>query len=254
MLEGSKTVLALGMFDGVHEGHRKIIATARELANAMGAVCCAYTFSNHPAELLGRSVKKLCTNEERVYLLEDAGADQVCMEPFSEEMLHMRPGDFIESLVKRWDLTGVVAGFNYSFGDGGEGGPDLLASAGKEKGFIVRILPAVEIEGETVSSSTIRNALEAGDIRKAAAFLGRSYSVSGTASVRDGIIRLDIDGAVALPREGTYQTQILTERGVFESTSRVFTGPDANYVESILTDPEMFGQNFEVLLVFRSSI
>ena len=254
MLEGSKTVLALGMFDGVHEGHKKIVATAKELANAMGAVCCVYTFSNHPAELLGRSVKKLCTNEERVYLLEDAGADQVSMEPFTGEMLHMRPEAFIETLASRWDLTGIVAGFNYSFGDGGEGGPDLLISAGREKGFIARILPAVEIEGETVSSSAIRKALEAGDIRKASAFLGRSYSVSGPVSVRDGIIRLDTDSAITLPKEGTYKTQILTERGVYESTSRVFSGKDGSYIESILTDPGMFGQNYEVLLVFRSAI
>ena len=173
--------------------------------------------------MIGKNVKLLCSAEEKEYLLRDCGADSVFMEPFTEDLMHMPPEAFIDMLLSGWDVQGLVAGFNFTFGDRGEGNADTLQELGKKKGFIVRILPAVMIDGETVSSTGIRKKLDEGDVTGAARSLGRCYTLSGAAEPAEGgIVRIRPDASIVIPGEGLYRTQILTEGGTFEAMTKTY--------------------------------
>lgn len=165
-------VVALGMFDGVHRGHRAVIALARRLADEQGAACVVYTFSNHPAELLGKKVTMLTDNPERERLLKLAGADSVLMEPFDEQLRDLSKEDFLKHLEDLFEIKGLVSGFNYTFGKFGAGKPEDLMAYGESKGIPVRILESVEMGGAPVSSTRVRAALKEGDTASAEALLG----------------------------------------------------------------------------------
>ncbi|MDO4493258.1 MAG: hypothetical protein Q4C53_05150 [Clostridia bacterium] len=165
-------VVVLGMFDGVHRGHRALVAMAKQLADSEGVPCIVYTFANHPAELLGRKVVMLTTNAERERLLKEAGADEVLMEPFTEELRDLDMGDFLKHLEDLFDVRGLACGFNYTFGKFGAGKPADLMAYGKEKGIPVRVLESVDMGGKPVSSTRVRAALADGDTRSAESLLG----------------------------------------------------------------------------------
>lgn len=252
MADKEKAVLVLGMFDGVHVGHRTLVERAKHLATALDASCMAYTFSNHPAELIGKSVRLLCTMEEREYLLKDCGADSVFMEAFTKELMHMAPEAFIDMLLSRWDVQGLVAGFNFTFGDRGAGNAETLQEFGRKKGFIVRIQPAVAVDGETVSSTGIRRILEAGDVMRAAQFLGRCYTLSGAAEQTEGeILKIRPDASLAIPGEGLYRTQILTENGAFDAVTKTY--PMDGFAECMVSGLRPVTDGSDAMIVFRSA-
>ena len=252
MAEKERAVLVLGMFDGVHVGHRTLVERAKHLAIALDASCTAYTFSNHPAELIGKNVKLLCSAEEKEYLLRDCGADSVFMEPFTEDLMHMPPEAFIDMLLSGWDVQGLVAGCNFTFGDRGEGNADTLQELGKKKGFIVRILPAVTIDGETVSSTGIRKKLDEGDVTGAARSLGRCYTLSGAAEPADGgIVRIRPDASIVIPGEGLYRTQILTEGGTFEAMTKTY--PADGFAECMISGIGAVPDGADAMIVFRTA-
>ena len=222
-------VIALGMFDGVHIGHQELLGTAASLADALDAACCVYTFENHPAELLGRHVELLTGAEERRALLSMFGADEVYMERFDETIMHLTPEAFVRRLCGAWHVRGVVAGFNYTFGDRGAGTSDTLRALGKELGFSVMIVPKVSVDGEPVSSSRIRSLLQTGDVRMAARLLGRAYAVSGMVcpnrqngrKIGFPTANLLPEPGRALPRHGVYVTEAITDAGTFRGVTNI---------------------------------
>ena len=217
-----KTVV-LGMFDGVHTGHVKLIHAAKTVPDASVLV---YTFSDHPGAFLGYPVRLLTTNEERKELLLAAGADEVVMDPFTEETLHMSPEDFVRSLLERWNVRTVVAGYNYTFGDGGKGDANLLKELGGRYGFGVIICDAVLRNGEPVSSTRIRKALEAGRILSANGCLGRPYEIRGNALETLGSVTLRKETEKVCPKPGTYAVQIKTGLRDVYGTVRLEEGPE----------------------------
>ena len=115
-------VVALGMFDGVHLGHRALVMTRLlEEAKRLRAVPVVYTFSNHPLEVLGGSVRLLSGIRERNMILRTLGVDQVESVPFTREMAHLSTEQFVDLLAQKWDVRGLVVGYNYTCGDRGAG-------------------------------------------------------------------------------------------------------------------------------------
>lgn len=258
-------VIALGMFDGVHIGHQELLGTAASLADALDAVCCVYTFENHPAELLGRHVELLTGAEERRALLSMFGADEVYMERFDETIMHLSPEAFVRRLCGAWHVRGVVAGFNYTFGDRGAGTSDTLRALGKELGFSVMIVPKVSEDGEPVSSSRIRSLLQTGDVRMAARLLGRAYAVSGMVcpnrqngrKIGFPTANLLPEPGRALPRHGVYVTEAITDAGTFRGVTNIGANPtvhgDRVTIETHLLgfSGELYGKHLEVRFLER---
>ena len=175
-------VLAIGNFDGVHLGHRAVLARARDMATTSNAPSAALTFEPHPADYFAGApvVFRLTSFAEKAAALASLGlAGLVCL-TFDAELASLSAEAFVEDvLVRRLAVRGIVVGADFHFGKGRSGSPSFLQHAGERLGFVVEIADKVEDEGNIVSSSSIRKALERGDIDDAVRRLGRPYVVTG---------------------------------------------------------------------------
>ncbi|MEY2784397.1 MAG: hypothetical protein RL277_601 [Planctomycetota bacterium] len=173
--EGS--VVSVGVFDGVHLGHRAILAGNRARAHELGARSCVVTFHEHPKRLLlGRAPRTLTSLEHRLELFRREGIEQCLVLEFDEQLRSMSAGVFAERILKdRLGARAFVLGFDSKFGRNREGTPEYLQSLG----YPVEVVPQVLARGRAVSSTAIREAVELGDLAAAAAMLGRPYSLWG---------------------------------------------------------------------------
>jgi riboflavin kinase / FMN adenylyltransferase len=175
-------VLAIGNFDGVHLGHRalldRLVATARQLRLSPAVM----TFEPHPRELFApeQAPARLTSLREKLALLEACGIEEVYLLHFSRKLAGLTAADFIERvLVRGLAVRHLIIGDDFRFGQGRAGDFAMLQSAGQRHGFGVEAMHTIEIDGERVSSSAVRDALGAGDLEHAARLLGRPYSIAG---------------------------------------------------------------------------
>jgi riboflavin kinase/FMN adenylyltransferase len=175
------SVVALGVFDGVHLGHRAILDVAVARARPpLTAVAC--TFDPHPAEVLhpGRAPLPITTLDERLALIGESGLAVTVVVPFTPTLAAMEPEAFVtEVLLDRLGAREIVVGFNHRFGRGARGDARLLHDLGARAGFHAEVVPPTDVDGTPVSSSAIRAALQRGDVDAAARLLGRPYFVGG---------------------------------------------------------------------------
>ncbi|MBX6376995.1 MAG: bifunctional riboflavin kinase/FAD synthetase [Clostridia bacterium] len=179
---GRGRYVAIGAFDGVHLGHRRLLREMVEDARREGVVGVVLTFDPHPRAVLQshRPLRYLTTQEEKLRLMAELGVETVLLYPFTPSFARMTPESFVRQvLVGELRAARVYVGFNFTFGRDGAGTPELLGSLGAELGFDTRVYGPVRVDGEPVSSSRVRQALEAGDVRRAAALLGRPYCLEG---------------------------------------------------------------------------
>lgn len=177
------SVAALGAFDGIHLAHAKILDTAVERARALGVSAVACTFDPHPTVVLRpeRAPAPIATLEENLARIAERGLDAALVIPFTLDFSRMEAETFVERvLAGTMGAREVVVGFNHTFGRGARGTAALLRELGARHGFVTHVLPPLQVNGLTVSSSTIREALRDGDVEQARAFLGRPYSLTGT--------------------------------------------------------------------------
>ena len=175
-------VLALGNFDGVHLGHRRLLEQGLGHAMRLGVELSVLIFEPHPLKVLfpDREIKLLSTTEERWLYLENIGVQTVYYLPFTREMADTSPEQFVEKMLLPLGVVHVVVGFNYSFGAQGKGNTELLQDLGKKYGFGVSVLQAQMIGTQVISSSRIRTALLHGNIILASLLLGRLPCLRGT--------------------------------------------------------------------------
>jgi riboflavin kinase/FMN adenylyltransferase len=174
-------VVALGNFDGVHRGHRVVIAAAQKRAAAIGRPAAALTFAPHPRQFLRPQEPLFLLNDERskLRLLAATGLDGAIILTFDAALMATSAEDFIgKILVERFQIGGVAVGFDFHFGKARAGSPDFLREQGKRLGFPVDVVPRLEDEGRPVSSGAIRAALAAGKVVEAAELLGAPWFVS----------------------------------------------------------------------------
>ena len=177
------SAVALGVFDGVHLGHRAILGTAVAHGREAGMPAVACTFDPHPMEVLqpGRAPLPITTLDERLALIEGCGMDAAVVLPFTPQLAAMEPEAFVEDvLVTRLRAREVVVGFNHRFGRGARGDVVMLRRLGERLGFRAHVAEPWMVEGIAVSSTEIRAALQRGDLDAAARLLGRAYTLQGT--------------------------------------------------------------------------
>jgi riboflavin kinase/FMN adenylyltransferase len=177
------SVAALGAFDGIHLAHAKILDTAVERARALGVSAVACTFDPHPTVVLRpqQAPAPIATLEENLARIAERGLDATLVIPFTREFSRMEALAFVdEVLVRTLGAREVVVGFNHTFGSGARGTAVLLRELGARLGFVTHVLPPLQVNGLTVSSSAIREALRDGEVELARALLGRPYSLTGT--------------------------------------------------------------------------
>ncbi len=178
----SPCVLAIGNFDGVHLGHRTLLERLTTKALALGLPAAVMTFEPHPRELLApeQAPARLTNLREKLGLLAACGVDQTYVCHFNRRFAALSADDFVARLlVQGLAVRHLMIGDDFRFGRGRVGDFAYLQGAGLAHGFSVETMPTVDIDGERVSSSAVREALAGGDLEHAARLLGRSYSISG---------------------------------------------------------------------------
>lgn len=274
-----RSVVAIGVFDGVHSGHRQVIGKAVAHAHALGAPLVVVTFDPHPDEVVrpGTHPALLSTIDHRCALLAELGADAVCVLPFTRELASLTPADFVDTvLVQRFGALAVVVGDNFRFGHRASGDPETLVELGRARGFVVDAEPLLTGEGGVWSSTYVRGLVRAGDVVSAAYSLGRPHRVEGTVVPGDRRGRelgfptanLATTPHAAIPADGVYAAHLLrapyTEHqvsypaAVSVGTNPTFDGADrrveAHVIQGAATegvDLDLYGSHVALDFVAR---
>jgi len=177
-------VVTSGTFDGVHRGHQTILARLTEVASVSNGESVLITYWPHPRTVVSndsQDLKLLTTLDEKIELLDKAGVNHLIVIPFTRSFSQLSSEEFIRQiLIAQIGTRKLVIGYDHRFGRDREGGFDYIKAHQDEYGFEVEEIPRQDIEAVGVSSSKIRTALTAGNIRTANRFLGRYYSLTGT--------------------------------------------------------------------------
>lgn len=175
--------LAIGVFDGVHLGHQAVIRRALADAQAAGGTGVVVTFNPHPVRVMrpSQAPRLLTSTQHKAQLIERLGVTDLLVVPFTPELAATSPEAFVRQLHAACrPLREICVGHSWSFGHNRAGNLELLKRMGDRLGFDEIGLPAVEVDGEVVSSTLIRAAIEAGDLERASRFLGRDFTLLGT--------------------------------------------------------------------------
>lgn len=179
--------LTVGVFDGVHRGHRQIIQKLTTGVHQMNAPAVVLSFWPHPATVLGNSVVKcLTTPDERAELLYDLGVDVVITQTFDRSVANTSALDFASLLKKHLGMKKMLMGYDFALGKGREGDAARLTLIGRELGYSVEVVPALSDESGVISSTEIRKLVGVGDVADAARLLGHLYSLHGVVIHGDG--------------------------------------------------------------------
>ena len=177
-----RSVVTVGVFDGVHRGHQKLIGAAVRRGRERDLPAVVVTFDPHPAELIrpGSHPARLTSLSRRADLVAELGVEAFCVLPFTVELSRTPPAEFAhEVLVERLHAADVVVGRNFTFGHKAAGDVPMLAALGERFGFGVQGLDLITDDGVTFSSTYIRACIDAGDVAAAAAALGRPHRIEG---------------------------------------------------------------------------
>ncbi|MFL5923064.1 MAG: riboflavin biosynthesis protein RibF [Gaiellaceae bacterium] len=245
-LDARPRAVALGTFDGVHRGHRRVL----DAAVAAGEVPTAVTFDPHPRVALGYGVELLTALERRFELLDEAGIDEALVVDFDLEVAQLGPEEFVERVLLPIGTRVVVAGVNFRFGRGRSGDLELL----RRLGLDVRAVPLVE----GVSSTRIRDLLRAGEVERAARLLGRPAEVEGTVvagDARGGTLgfptaNLRQEPGLLVPAYGIYAGAADGRRAAISIGTNPHYGGEERRIEAFLLDfdGDLYGQRLRLQL------
>jgi riboflavin kinase / FMN adenylyltransferase len=245
-LGAAERAVALGTFDGVHLGHRRVI----EAALGAGPQATVVTFDPHPRTALGNRVELISTLPRRLELIESLGVTETLVLPFTPDLALLTPEEFARSVLEPLGARIILTGSNFRFGRGRAGDVELLARLG----FDTRPVPLVE----GVSSSWIRQLVQAGDVGAAAALLGRPAEVEGTVvagDARGGTLgfptaNLAVPAELLVPAFGIYAGEALGHRAATSIGVNPHYGGEERRIEAFLLDYEgdLYGERLVVEL------
>ena len=244
------TVIALGTFDGLHLGHTDVINTARNYAERSGLKLAVFTFSNHPLALIRPDLVpvRIISAEEKIKLLESFGVDYLINIPFTEDFAALSPDEFLDRLAC-FNYRCLVVGENFTYGFLGSGKTETLERSGRKNGFDVIVRPLVKMNGNVVSSTGIRNLIQAGHIEYANRMLGRAYSITGKIVHGEqrgrklGFPTANIEllhGEMAVPAPGVYAVTASIEGSIYEGMGNIGNNPTFNDVEHARLEVNLF--------------
>ena len=259
------SVATVGMFDGVHRGHRALLDRVVAEASARDLPAAAVTFDRHPLAVLrpGAEPPLLTTLDRRVELLGEAGMAAVLVLEFTRELSEVTAEAFAtDVLFGRLGARVVVVGENFRFGHKAAGDPALLADLGRPRGIDLVAVPLHGQAGEVVSSTRVRAELAAGDVAAAAASLGRPFALDGVVVAGDGRGRsllgvptanLELPGGLALPADGVYAGHLAERPGGTARPAAISVGTNPQFgtarrVEAHVLDfdGDLYGHQVEV--------
>ena len=257
-----KTAVALGFFDGLHLAHRRVLESAAAMRER-GLTPCVLLFDDHPQHVLnGKTVPKLLQDEKRDAILREMGLTPVGCS--FERIRHKTPREFTEQILSgELNAAFVSCGYNYRFGKNGAGDANELKKLCAEYDIAVCVCPELDVDGEPVSSTAIRGAVEAGEMEKAARLLGRPFSFAARVVEGDKRGRLlgtptvnqPLPPELVTPRFGVYVSRVSFGGKIYTGVTNVgarptFQAPEVRSETYILDfDGDLYGQTVETALV-----
>lgn len=245
-----KTVVTIGTFDGVHIGHKKILARVLRSASELGCESVVLTFFPHPRMVLhgNEGIKLLNTMAEKELLLQQAGLENLIIHPFDKDFANLSAREFVEDiLVKKLNVQKIIIGHDHRFGKNRDAGIEDLMLFGEEFGFDVEQIPVQEIDDVAVSSTKIRHALTDGKMDLANDYLGYTYFLSGTVVKGRQIGRTIGFPTANLHIEEPYK--LIPKKGVYVAQS-VIDGQLVNGMLSIGTNPTVGGTALSIEIYY----
>ncbi len=237
-----RVIVTLGTFDGVHQGHRKIIQYLVERADELKGNSMLVTFDKHPLKVIkdgAGSVENLTTFEEKIGIMESLRVKNTLLIPFTRTLSQYEPEVFLkEMILDRMEVIEFVIGYDHAFGSGRKGDRNFLIELGKKLGFSVHVVKPVEINNDVVSSTKIRQLLYRGEIQSANQMLGNHYSLHGVVKKGKGMgekwgvptanIFLSDDNQKLIPQNGIYAVLVYLGEDCFQGVCYIGTCPTLN--------------------------
>jgi riboflavin kinase/FMN adenylyltransferase len=230
-----ETLLTIGVFDGVHAGHRYLLEKLQQRAAEKNLLSGVVTFNPHPQSVLHphNQLPWLSSLEDRTRAFQELGINIVAVLTFSSKVAQLSAREFISLVKKQLRMRGIMVGPDFTLGRGREGNINLLRALGREMEFSVEVVPPYTINGEVVSSTLIRQALAQGDMRKVEKLMGRYFHLSGkviTSDKRGRVLgfptaNLNIKPQQALPGNGIYATIAQVDGKQFPSATNIGIRP-----------------------------
>ncbi len=225
------TLLTIGVFDGVHLGHKYLLSQLTEQARERNLLSGVITFNQHPQEALSPQTKLpfLTSLAQRIKLIKNEGVEAIITLSFTAELTQLSARQFANLLKKYLRMRGLVLGADFALGKDREGDADTLRRLGEDMDFTVTVILPIMVNGEVVSSTAIRNALANGDMKKVLQLIGRPFSLNGRVIKGTGrgaelgfpTANLDIDPRQALPADGVYATWSHIDNQIYQSMTNI---------------------------------
>lgn len=261
------TLLTIGVFDGVHLGHKRLISELKERARKQNLMSGVVTFRRHPQEVLSPETQLpyLTDLKQRENLLKNEGVEVVVTLSFTNELAKLGVREFINLLREYLRMHGLVIGPDFALGRNREGDVNALYALGKEMGFTVDVVSPVMINSEVISSTAIRKALADGNMKKVHSLTGRLFSLHGRVVSGEGRGRelgfptanLGVSPGQALPADGVYATRAYFGGKIYQSLTSIGTRPTFDgkerVVEVYILDykGDIYGQEMRIDVVER---
>ncbi len=253
------SIVTIGTFDGVHQGHQKILKRLGELRAKSGLQTVVFTFDPHPRKVLfphQTDLKLLSTTDEKVQLLESCGVDVTVVFPFTTGFAGIDAGNYIKDiLVKQLHVKQLVIGYDHKFGLNRSGDIHTLKKYASQYNYVVEEISAHDVDDLSVSSSRIRKALEAGRVEEAASLLGYSYSINSkvvrgkqmgrTLGYPTANLNMSI-GDKLIPRQGVYFVRVTVAGKKYYGMMNIGTNPTTDQDNKVKCEVNIFDFDQEI--------
>jgi riboflavin kinase/FMN adenylyltransferase len=261
------TLLAIGVFDGVHLGHKALLSELKRQADDKGLIAGVVTFRKHPAAVLPgqQRLPHLTSLAEKIRLLREEGMAFIVTLSFTLELAQVSAEHFVSLLQKHLKMRGLVIGADFALGRNREGDAETLARLGRDSGFSVTVVPPVKLNDEIVSSTAIRNALSGGDMKKIRWMMGRYFRLEERVVTGNGCgadlgyptANLDTDTEQALPADGVYATWAYIDNNPLPSVTSIGRRPTFGDGERIVEvyilgyEGNLYGSRLKIDIIER---